>query len=267
MDIYKVCKGPLCNSTDVLRTDFSPKSSICKKCLCYRTKQYYLKNDRPYRKYKNQLKREGSCVTCGCTDIRLLEFDHMGHKTMTISHSFSKSAIQKESTSTQFLCVWCHRLKSRKQLDLIKEKTNLQYTILDRPSEGKACKGLLCKGQLRNMADFYTPKNGMCKVCQSYGDRQQRESNYTFLQQLKLDIGECEQCKIEVTDDTTCCFDFDHLRDKTCMLSNFVRKNSDTTADILEESKKCRLLCCKCHRIVTASDFNYTYETNNTCVQ
>lgn len=266
MDTYKVCKGPLCNSTRVLVTNFSPKASICKQCTCHRTKEYYAKNDRPYRKYKNALKQGATCVTCGCADIRLLEFDHLGDKTITISHSFSKSAIKKESASTQFLCVWCHRLKSRKQLDLIKERTDLQYTIVDRPPEGKSCKGTLCQGKLRNLSDFYSTKHGVCKTCQSYGDRQQRDSNYTFLQNLKVDIGKCELCEIGVTDDTTCCFDFDHLRDKTCMLSTFVRKNSDTRASILEESTKCRLLCCKCHRIVTASDFNYSYTTNDTCV-
>jgi len=253
----KICNGPLCLSKEVPIEDFLKNGKICRKCNCHTTKEYYKKNNRPYRKLKNELKENAQCIECGCKDVRLLEFDHIRSKTINISHSFSKSAIQNEVSNTQFLCVWCHRLKSRQQLDKIKDDNNVKYTITDRPTEGKVCSGKICKGQLRAPTDFYKATTNVCKECQSYGDRLQREANYNFLNKLKLELDSCNICFIKVTESTTCCFDFDHLRDKTTMLSNFVRKNKDTSLDIIEESKKCRLLCCKCHRIVTAKDYNY----------
>ena len=84
-----MCKGPLCKGIDKPTTEFSPKSKICKVCNCHKIKEYYKKNNRAYRLKKNELKSEAKCVQCGCNDMRLLDFDHLGEKNFTIAKSFS----------------------------------------------------------------------------------------------------------------------------------------------------------------------------------
>lgn len=257
----KLCKGPLCKGIEKSTTEFSPKSRNCKKCVCHTTKEYYKKNNRPYKLKKNELKSNAKCVQCGCNDIRLLEFDHLSEKNFNICKNFSKKSISKEASLTQFLCVWCHRLKSREQMD--ETKSNLTFEIIDRPTnpnDGLPCIGELCEGKLQFNHLFYTTKTTYCKVCVSYKARLNRDKNNNFVRNLKLQLKECELCKIAVTEETVCCFDFDHLRDKTVNISILVRLNSDKTKQIEEEAKKCRLLCCKCHRIVTAEQFNFNYE-------
>ncbi len=264
----KICRGPLCgDGTEKPITEFSPKMRMCKPCNNYSTKEYYKLHDRPYRKFKNEIKAASKCAECGCDDIRVLDFDHMGTKNITMAKSFSKEEIKNELQHTQVLCVWCHRLKTRRDIKNQMEKHSDIYTITDRPTtkeEGKPCAGILCKGQLQYHTNFYnTKKKSYCKICQSYRARCIRLKNYEFLTELKLELKECEICKIEVTHETVTCFDFDHLHDKVSSIAVYVRLNSDATDKILEESKKCRLLCCKCHRIHTASQLNYKYDENN----
>jgi hypothetical protein len=262
----KICKGPLCNGTEKAITDFSPTIRICKACNNHTAKEYYKKNDRPYRKYKNEVKSNSKCAECGCNDIRVLDFDHLGTKNINISKSFSKEQIKNELQYIQVLCVWCHRFKTRKDIELQMEKTAEQYIILDRPTtkdNAKTCTGPLCKGQLQYLNNFPISKKTYCKPCVSYRAKSKRIKNYEFLTNLKLEHKQCELCEIQVTKETATCFDFDHLRNKTCSISNYVRMNHDTSDKMLAESEKCRLLCCKCHRIHTSSQLNYKYNENN----
>ncbi len=96
-------------------------------------------------------------------------------------------------------------------------------------------------------------------MCLSWKAKMGRLKNYEFLKQQKLEAKECELCKIQVTEDTLCCFDYDHINpeEKELQVSIFVRMNHDTSQKMLEEIKKCRLLCCNCHRIHTADQFKY----------
>jgi hypothetical protein len=260
----KLCKGPLCNGTEKPLTDFSPRQSQCKKCVCHKTKEYYKLHDRPYRVFKNEVKANSKCAECGISDMRVLDFDHnKGEKNINICKSFSKAAIEKELALTQVLCAWCHRLKSRKEMDEKIEVANEKYTITERPAtkeEGKPCCGKLCNGQLQFHEMFYNmKKKSYCKMCLSWNAKMGRLKNYEFLKQQKLEAKECELCKIQVTEDTLCCFDYDHL-DLNCKSINvglYALKSYDTSQKILEEIKKCRLLCCNCHRIHTTSQLNY----------
>lgn len=259
----KTCKGPLCEGKEHPLTDFPPKGTQCKKCVCHKTKEYYKLNNRSYRKAKNLIKEKGSCTECGCNDIRLLEFDHLENKNFNICHSFSAKNINEEVKLTQILCVWCHRNKTRELLDSIKEKNNDKFNITMRPEnteDGKKCYGLLCKRQLQFKNNFYSTAK-ICKVCMSYKSRVTTENNRNYVIELKLEHKHCEICKIEVTKENSHCFDFDHLRDKIEAISHLARRPNDTRTKILEESKKCRLLCCKCHRIHTADQLGYNFST------
>jgi hypothetical protein len=263
----KICKGTLCNGKELPLEDFSPSLKICKKCNCHNIKEYYKKNNRPYRKFKNDIKEKSECVKCGCNDISLLEFDHIDKKNITISKNFSKKTIENELQYVQILCIWCHRLKTRDQMDELKEVNNQKYNIISRPTnekEGNICNGPLCEGKLQFLDKFYNSRK-ICIQCNSYVSRSKREANLEFLNQMKLNKKECELCKIQVTKETTCCFDYDHLGDKNANLSVIVRLNKDTRQQMIDESKKCRLLCCKCHKIVTTTDYNFNYE-GSTCV-
>jgi hypothetical protein len=259
----KICKGILCNGKELPLQDFSPSLKICKKCNCHKIKEYYKNNNRPYRKFKNDIKEKSECIKCGCNDISLLEFDHIGKKNITISKNFSKKTIENELQYVQILCIWCHRLKTRDELDEVKEINNQKYNIVNRPideKEGKVCHGPLCEGKLQFLDKFYSNLKKNCIQCISYVSRTKREANLEFLNQMKLNKKECELCKIQVTKETTCCFDYDHLGDKTANLSAIVRLNKDTRQQMIDESKKCRLLCCKCHKIVTTKDYHFNYE-------
>jgi len=263
MNVLKVCKGPLCNGIQKDITEFSTMQSHCKKCICYKTKEYYKVHDRPYRKYKNEIKENSKCTICGCSDINLLDFDHLGTKNVTIAKSFSKNQIKSELQHIQILCVWCHRLKSRQQMDeLMNQKS---FETENRPTDttlGKTCNGPICNGKLQFSTNFYNLNcNRMCNLCMSWRSRQKRLINYEYLKNLKLQSKECLLCKIQVTPETVSCFDYDHIDPETkiCNLSVYVRNNSDVRQKMLEEIKKCRLLCCKCHRIHTAKQLDYKY--------
>lgn len=71
-----------------------------------------------------------------------------------------------------------------------------------------------------------------------------------YVNNIKKNIGKCQLCEIEVTDETLCCFDFDHLNPETKIkeISQMVRNPIER---IQTEIDKCRLLCCKCHRLHT----------------
>jgi hypothetical protein len=267
----KPCKGILCEGKELPLTEFSQKANICKKCTCHNIKEHYKKNGRKYRNYKNEIKQDSKCVECGCNDIRLLEFDHIDKKNINICKSFSKKAIENELNLVRVLCVWCHRLNTRKQLDKVKQNTDKMYTIMERPKtleEGRICVGKICNGNVQFNSQFYTSvKSSICKVCNSYESRLKREININYINELKLSLKECELCKRVVTSSTTSCFDFDHLHNKAIGIAEFTRKNKDLRNEILEESKKCRLLCCNCHRIFTAQQRGFIYTLPKECVK
>ena len=70
----------------------------------------------------------------------------------------------------------------------------------------------------------------------------------------KISIGECETCNVKVSEENFFCFDFDHID----MKSKLKIVNKCTTIEECEkEISKCRLLCCKCHRLHTIVQLNH----------
>ena len=63
------------------------------------------------------IKSECSCIDCGCSDIRVLEFDHVrGKKHNSVSRLLATAAswekISIEIAKCEVRCANCHRLKT-----------------------------------------------------------------------------------------------------------------------------------------------------------
>jgi len=219
-----------------------------------------------HRQLKIKFKEQGECYICGCTDVRLLEFDHLFDKESIIVHTFNSKKIVEEMKKCVLICVWCHRLKSYIEKDF--ETQSNGYSIEEDiekidPDNSKKCTGVYCEGKIRNKKYFYNRKNGKirdtyCKKCMNYKKAECRNKNREYITNQKLLLKECNICKTSVTKENYICFDFDHLQDKKLEISALsIMFQSNSTELIQKEIEKCQLLCCCCHRIKTQIDFNH----------
>jgi len=266
------CNGSYCNGKVKQLGEF-PKNRYheCKECQNYRKKQLYKKNGTACWREKTRLKHDKSCEKCGCNDIELLEFDHNDptEKSFTIARSSSAKKIIKEAEKTKFLCVWCHRLRTQKDINnnIKKPEEDYKYTEEEEaeeidPIHSKTCTGTLCGGKKRNHKKFYKRKYGHCSrciKCFNYNNMLIRRKNAKMIDDEKLKIGKCNECSIQVTVETLCCFDFDHLdqETKTCTMASLRLISRHIDEKIKTELKKCQLLCCKCHKKKTIKQLNY----------
>ena len=76
--------------------------------------------------------------------------------------------------------------------------------------------------------------------------------------QKKLEVGSCVSCNVKVNIGEEYLFDWDHINPETKKdsISNLTRDLKPDT-EIIEEIKKCQLLCCKCHRLKNRLDNNW----------
>jgi hypothetical protein len=73
--------------------------------------------------------------------------------------------------------------------------------------------------------------------------KKRRQSRACKINKIKIELGGCVVCK----ELTPCCLDFHHPnKDKENEISNLVRKYSWEA--VIQEMKKCILLCANCHR-------------------
>ena len=79
-----------------------------------------------------------------------------------------------------------------------------------------------------------------------------------YIKNTKMKIGKCALCHVVITKDTIVCFDFDH----STKYKNIAQLTSHTANIIQTEIDKCRLLCCKCHRLHTIEQEKENRETN-----
>src|SRR3989344_6923960 len=106
--------------------------SHCKECKSRHDHSYYILNKKVHylrvKKYLRQNRQklwehltQHSCVDCGEKNPIVLEFDHLGDKTGTISWLLrqrrSWDTIAKEIDKCQVRCANCHRIKTAKELD------------------------------------------------------------------------------------------------------------------------------------------------------
>ncbi len=222
------------------------------------------------RKYRYAVKSSNICDHCGECNPNLLEFAHYDRSTKKCSLKDYRSIdnLETELNKGRFLCVWCHRLETRRELDIIKDK-NMEKWLDDEPDtssitedNSSICKGRLCNDRRRLLSSFYIRKGrnmpySKCKRCIAYESRTKRDISHEFVNDKKIEIGSCLECRVEVTYETTCCFDFDHIDPfyKESAISNMCKNGTDPEI-ILEEISKCRLLCCKCHRLHTMNQTN-----------
>lgn len=112
-----------------IKTRRSGKQNLqpyCKVCNREYHRNHYEKNKSEYleknKDYKTSNKtkmfeflKEKSCVDCGNNDIRVLEFDHVGDKTATISKvlpSWSWKRLLTEIEKCDVVCANCHRVRT-----------------------------------------------------------------------------------------------------------------------------------------------------------
>lgn len=103
------------------------RQAYCKDCQSAYRKEHYVKNRQKYidkaEKQRNKVKKEffewlqtKSCIDCGESDIRTLEFDHVrGKKEGNISRMLavaSKERLLKELEKCDIVCANCHRKRT-----------------------------------------------------------------------------------------------------------------------------------------------------------
>lgn len=135
----KICKN--CN-LEKDSIDFRPNKAkkdglqyYCKACDKIFQKQWYEKNKKRLikkaiarnekqkevlRTYVLNYLKEHCCISCGESDIVVLEFDHLFDKQSTICDIINRvsslTTLQKEISKCQVLCANCHRRKTAKDL-------------------------------------------------------------------------------------------------------------------------------------------------------
>lgn len=210
-------------------------------------------------------KSQGKCANCDMSDIRCFEFDHTSsepkkNKGKGILELMNYNCVKNELTKGNFLCVNCHRLKTKNER-IIKE-FNWKTVEADTTEACKNCNGKCCNGKLRPLTEFHKNSHtrsgyySLCKVCVSFRDYIKLENRRSYVDEIKLKIEICEK---KVLKNNTCCFDFDHIDRKSKIngISNMVKGHA-SISKIDNEISKCRLLCGNCHRIYTHKQLGYT---------
>lgn len=189
----------------------SGKDSICKQC----SSQRQLKLDRYKKLLVQRFLQFKTCVDCGCKDWKLLENDHIENDKANNIHGLSYRTISK--------------LPTLKKIAL----------------ELKKCEVVCIKcHRIRTHKRFETSSEHVLK--------QLKNERREMVDQLKLETRQCVLCNSQVSNDTTFLFDWDHINPTAKIESISEMCNTLQPIDkIQQEIKKCRLLCCSCHRLHT----------------
>lgn len=80
----------------------------------HNSKEYNVKRQKDLREHKKQLRYGKSCIDCGITDWRILEFDHIDpkEKIKNVSACSTIETMTSEASKCELRCVCCHRLKT-----------------------------------------------------------------------------------------------------------------------------------------------------------
>lgn len=109
------------------------RDNYCRACRAEYKQRHYAANKQRYVDNATQRKRRlveenldrlivffatHPCVDCGEADPLVLEFDHIGEKTFTISHALrdrSWAAIEEEISGCEVVCANCHRKRTARR--------------------------------------------------------------------------------------------------------------------------------------------------------
>jgi hypothetical protein len=229
-------------------------------------RKYAKKKHVQNQKLRTSLKRKfgGVCANCGESDLRLLEFAHFERGTKrfrSFGGILSTKGILEESKKGRFLCIWCHRLETKEEIDRDVRKSVEDYKhhvfLNEHDPHAKQCIGKLCDGRFVAKSDFYK-KGAKCKKCHAYNMKLKAEEQGKIILEVKLKLKTCSKCGIQVTNESSCCFDFDHVNadEKITEVSSLPK--TACLQSIMQEIEKCQLLCCKCHRLKTLNEQHCT---------
>lgn len=132
--ICSKCKEEL--SVDLFSANKTRKDGLsytCKACQRTYQKNHYKKNVSQYtesnKKHRNSRRKvfyewmkSKSCVDCGNSDIRVLEFDHINRedKSFNISTKVSElsfETLMKEIEKCEIVCANCHKIRTAGQFN------------------------------------------------------------------------------------------------------------------------------------------------------
>ena len=168
------------------------------------------------------------CVDCGTS--KCIEFDHIiGEKVHKLSNYFWWScnggvdAMEIERKKCVPRCRFCHSLQ---------------------PSHSSK------KRKYEHTNDMPTSTTQEKRV---KWNRQNTDDKYAYVNNIKLDIGKCQRCKLKVTKDTCIAFQFAHKNalEKEYSVSQICSRKTklETTKALIDtEISRCNLLCANCHK-------------------
>lgn len=194
-------------------------SPTCKECSCNALKEV--------RDAINATKIGKCCENCGYdADNRCLDYAHNDRetkarsksgKTVSLAHLTSLARFEKEKPHMRLLCRNCH---ADETVCETREMVERKYPVAERSEQALR--------QLKRTQE-----------------KARLISNEKMLRKC------CQRCKMQATLETCHRFDFDHLpgTEKIACIARL--RDSGTIKAIIEEIKKCQLLCKCCHLIVT----------------
>lgn len=111
------------------------------------------------KQFKQQMRIGKSCEKCGESNINLLDFAHYSRsdKKIGIAQNQSIVKLNAELSKGRLLCVWCHRLETKNENEIIREnnmKKWLQAFEIEPGINPVRCDGPLCNGKMRNSSQF-----------------------------------------------------------------------------------------------------------------
>ena len=136
----KTIKPKNCFAKNVGRKD--GLQSSCRECRKVYFKTHYEENKKYYidKAYDRKLRiqkefiewlADKSCMDCGNSDIRVLEFDHRGEKEYNVSHLVNTGrdkAAYEEIKKCDIVCANCHRIRTAQQFNWAKHSFQAPLT-------------------------------------------------------------------------------------------------------------------------------------------
>ena len=156
------------------------------------------------RKFRKDIKTNEKCRECGEDNPNLLEFAHYNRseKSLKFSDNAHINRLKEELKKGRFLCVWCHRLETRKETTQINMDYKRGYTPKEQDMEldekSKICNGPLCNGAKRH-SSFFIKNRNVCKKCRNVITANNYRKKHEYVDNFKFQLGGCELCKIKIS--------------------------------------------------------------------